>query len=86
MKNKHIELVKKWLAAPKSVSQEELEANYEEACAAAASASDATYDAARAARAAGYAASAGAWAARTAGYADGAERWVKRYEELTNDK
>ena len=26
--NKHIELVKKWLANPESVSQEDLEANY----------------------------------------------------------
>ena len=44
--NKHIELVKKWLANPESVSQEELEANVNAAEAAYVTADAAAYAAA----------------------------------------
>jgi hypothetical protein len=71
MKNPHIELVKKWLADPKSVSQEELDQ--------AAFNADADADAADATEAA-------AWNAVDAaldGDIDDAKHWVKEYEELT---
>ena len=73
--NKHIELVKKWLADSDSVSQQELAGNR-----AAAAAARAAADAAYAADAAAYAA---AYAAYAAAYAADAACWVKRYEELT---
>ena len=77
--NKHIELVKKWLADPDSVTEEELKQNR-------ADVADATYwkaaDAAyRAdADAAAYAAY---WAAASS--AAYAAYWVERYEALEND-
>ena len=83
MPNKHIELVKKWLADPKSVSQEELEANWDEAFVA----YDAAYDA-HAARSdytaarANYTANAARTAARDR--SANAAYWVNKYEELTN--
>jgi hypothetical protein len=73
--NKHIELVKKWLADPKSVTQQELEDNRDVAYAAY---DDAGYSAYRVYRAA-YAAT--AYAADAA--AADAAYWIKRYEELT---
>tara|TARA_B110000483_G_scaffold202831_1_gene244719 strand:+ start:395 stop:628 length:234 start_codon:yes stop_codon:yes gene_type:complete len=76
--DKHIEVVKKWLADNDSVSQTELEYNrvaaYRARAAAgrsSAHATDAVYQAAHAAYAAPYGAS--------------ADYWVKRYEELTNE-
>ena len=70
MKNKHIELVKKWLADNDSVSHVELVANADAAYAV--SAADA------------YAAAAAADAAAAACSDDTkASYWVKRYEELT---
>jgi|TARA_B100000787_G_scaffold169335_1_gene160257 hypothetical protein len=87
MKNLHIELVKKWLADPKSVSAEELE-RADTAAAVAAAVSTAV------ANAASYAAradntkhwgeqhtadAAAAHAARTAH----AKYWLEKYEELT---
>jgi hypothetical protein len=68
--NKHVELVKKWLADPSSVTLKELEKN-RDAAAAAYDAADAYY--AAAADAAYYA-------------DDAAADWVKRYEDLENDK
>tara|TARA_R110002167_G_scaffold224697_3_gene430079 strand:- start:830 stop:1072 length:243 start_codon:yes stop_codon:yes gene_type:complete len=79
MKNPHIELVKKWLADPKSVSQEELER-----AAAAADAADA--DAADAADVAAVVAVAVAVAAASRARVNsvmGVEHWVERYEEMT---
>ena len=73
MTNKHIELVKKWLADKNSVSLEELEA-----------ARDVTY-AARAAAEAAYAAAARD-ADEAAGRAADVACWIERYEELTNEK
>ena len=67
--NKHIEVVKKWIAG-EEVSVEALQANADaawaaaEGCAADADAADAAY------------------AAAYAAYAD-ADHWVKRYEELS---
>ena len=69
--NKHIELVKKWLADNESVSQQELEDN-----AISAYDNDDNDDAATAAFAAAYADNDAAYAAKAAD-------WVKRYEELT---
>tara|TARA_R110000824_G_scaffold275313_2_gene463995 strand:- start:757 stop:1026 length:270 start_codon:yes stop_codon:yes gene_type:complete len=88
MKNKHIELVKKWLADNHSVSPEELKANSNDAdnyaYAARAVSDDDKADADSA-----YAAYAAADSAYDAAYSyspyatrDAAE-WVKRYEELT---
>ena len=74
MTNKHIELVKKWLADNDSVTQAELEANSYAADAASAAAA---YDAYVAASAATAAAADAAKAATDAAY------WVKIYEELT---
>ena len=93
--NKHIELVKKWLADPQSVTQAELEANADYAydaaydAWAAADTYDAANDAAYVAWAAAYAANDAAYVAWAAAYdaartADAAY-WVKRYEELTNE-
>ena len=67
--NPHIELVKKYLADPKSVSAEELE----RAASAAYAAASATYAATTAAAAA---------AAYAASSAD-AKYWIEEYEELT---
>jgi hypothetical protein len=81
--NKHIELVKKWLADPASVTQKELEDNRAAAHAAYdAYAADAAYDAYSAHA---YAADDAAHAAHAAydAYAADAAYWVKRYEELT---
>jgi len=80
--NKHIELVKKWLADPDSVTQEELDDNRDAANSAYAATAYSAYaaDFAGAANAA-YAADA-ANAAADARSAD-AEYWVERYEELT---
>ena len=72
--NKHIELVKKWLADSESVTQQELEDNR----AAANAAADA---AARTARAAYNAAADAATSAAARAAAD-AKYWVNRYEEL----
>ena len=79
--NKHIELVKKWLADPASVSQQELEDNRAAAAYAAACACFMCADA-YAAYAAAYAAYADT-AADAAAYAADAAYWVERYEELT---
>ena len=78
MKNKHIELVKKWLADNDSVSHVELVANADAAYAV--SAADA-YAAAAAADA--YAAAAADAAADACSDDTKASYWVKRYEELT---
>ena len=79
MRNKHIELVKKWLADKDSVSRDELidelVTNEDAARAALAAANAAAYAANVAYNAAANAANA-ANAARAA-------HWVKRYEELT---
>ena len=77
MENKHIALVKRWLADKTSVSSEELRANAEAAYAASAYAT----------RADDYAAYAAASAAYPAAYAaaDAADYWVKRYEEMTDE-
>ena len=72
--NEHIELVKKWLADPESVTKQDMEANADAAYADAALA--AVNTAAYAAYAAADAALAAVNAANTADY------WVKRYEEL----
>jgi len=91
---KTIELVKKWLDDPESVSKEELrkaaaEADAAAAEAASAAAADASYLAAYAADAAAYAADAAADAAEAAAYfdaysADVAKHGVKRYEKLAH--
>ena len=92
--NKHIELVKKWLDDPDSVTREQLKANGDSAYAAlsAANASGASiaeaednssdYAAYFAAYFA-YTASNTAWAAT---YAESAARYVKKYEALTEEK
>jgi len=74
--NNHIALVKKWLANPKSVTQEELLDNKD----AAFDAVDAAYADSAVAAYAAYAACA-AYAAKAA-KATKATHWVKRYEEL----
>jgi len=89
MKNKHIEVVKKWLADNNSVSLEELKANIRAARdEARASDHDADWVAAKAASAA-LSSGEAARDAREA-YADWAageaDHWVKRYEELTDVK
>jgi hypothetical protein len=66
--NKHIELVKKWLADPSSVTQEELKANADAAAAA--------YDAAA------FYAAAAADAAYYSAVGDTAAYWVKKYKDL----
>ena len=82
--NKHIELVKKWMADKDSVTQQELSDNRASAYAAyvayAADAANAANDVA----AANAAYAAYAYADADAAYwADKAAYWVKRYEELT---
>ena len=91
--NKHIELVKKWLADKDSVSKEELRENADAAYYAA---YDAAYYAATHAAAAAAAAKAAYYAATHAAYgtayyayaaaaayaSDDAEYWVNKYEEL----
>jgi len=81
--NKHIALVKRWLAG-EDVTTEELRANSVDAVsrAYAAEATHAHAPAADAAAAAAHAAEAAARAARVAAVA---ARWVKKYEELTNE-
>ena len=96
--NKHIELVKRWIADNDSVSNEELTDNsvaaytawvnakvYADAGGTARFAADAADHAASAARAAASSGSYAADAAYDSAYdaADGADYWVKRYEELT---
>ena len=83
--NKHIELVKKWLDDPDSVTREELRENSDSAYAAYAAADDAYAAYAAAALAADYAADA-ADAADLAAHMSAvyaAAKYVKRYEELT---
>jgi hypothetical protein len=81
--NKHIELVKKWLADPESVSLEELEANREAAWDNWAAAAEAV-KAAIAAEAAVKAAYRGGVKANKATYwRNQAIKYVKQYEELT---
>jgi len=75
--NKHIELVKKWLADPKSVTQQELDDNRD-----AASAAYAAYAANGAAYYAYYAYAYYAANAAADARSAAAEYWVKRYEEL----
>jgi hypothetical protein len=98
MRNKHIELVKKWLADKDSVSRDELidelvtnedaaRAAYD-AAKAVSEAADAAYDVAYAANVDAYAAASDAYAAYVAAddaYEAGSDvsYWVKRYEELT---
>ena len=86
--NKHIELVKRWLADPKSVTVEELKANAADAKSAwaASEAAYAAYAAAYAAYAAytAYAAYAAAKSAADAPYA-AALYWVREYERLTDE-
>jgi hypothetical protein len=86
--NKHIELVKKWLDDPTSVTQQELEDNRNAADAANA-ANAANYDAATSVpfyAAAYYAAFYASYVDSDYAYADDAAAnavfWVKRYEEL----
>mgnify|MGYP003692425123 CR=1 FL=1 len=82
--NKHIELVKKWLADPKSVTQQELQDNRDAAWAtwsASYVACDGTYEE----YGAYYTAKAVSNAANAANDADArtkVKQWVKRYEEL----
>ena len=73
--NKHIELVKKWLADPDSVTQQELEDNRD--------AANSAYAATAYSASAVYAADS-AYAANAAADARSAdaEYWVKLYEEL----
>ena len=95
--NKHIALVKRWLAG-EDVTTEELKANsvdaraawvnakvYADAGGTARFAADAADHAASAARAAASSDSYAADSAYDSAYdaADGADYWVKRYEELT---
>jgi hypothetical protein len=84
--NEQIELVKKWLSDPKSVTQKELEANSVEAGAGAYNIAAAyVVDAADAAANATYAAyTAKANAVDYANPADYAAYCVKKYEELTS--
>lgn len=79
--NKHIELVKKWLADPDSVTTEELKANADAADAVYYAAGDAAArDAAHAERAARDAAYDAYYAEQ---YAATAEFYIEKYEELT---
>jgi uncharacterized protein with PIN domain len=78
--NKHIELVKKWLADPTSVTQQELEDNHDAAYAAYAKAYHSA--AASYADAASYAAASYASCAAVCSYTNYTKHWVKRYEEL----
>ena len=84
--NKHIELVKKWLADPTSVTQKELKDNRDDAVA--------TYEAAIAhpaiaANTAVSAANAAYYAshyAAIASYTDAAKYWVEQYEKILKEK
>ena len=69
--NIHIELVKKWIADPESVSQKELRVNR-----------IAAFAAASAASAASVAAAAASVAAASSAAVTHAAYWVERYEEL----
>ena len=81
--NKHIELVKKWLADKDSVSKEELRENADAAYAAYdAAAAQAAYYAAHDAY---YAADAAAAAKATYYAAADAEYWVNKYEDLVDE-
>tara|TARA_R110002126_G_scaffold2536_3_gene14299 strand:+ start:15 stop:272 length:258 start_codon:yes stop_codon:yes gene_type:complete len=84
--NKHIALVKRYLAG-EEVTTEELRANSVDADAAHAAAAEAAADAAHAADVAWAAEAAAAEAAdvAAAATADNAHYWIKRYEELTNE-
>jgi hypothetical protein len=84
--NKHIELVKKWLADPASVTQQELSDNSDSAYADAAaySADPAFYYSAFAAADSAADATAYAYYNDNAYYIDNARKWIKRYEELTS--
>ena len=81
--NKHIELVKKWLANPESVTQQELEDNLDDAIATYQAATSnpaiAANTAVKAAHAAYYG---GVYYVKNASYTDAAKYWVNRYEEL----
>ena len=86
--NKHIEVVKKWLADNDSVSNEELTDNKAAAYTAAYAAADTEAEAAHAAKRAANAAAANAAAADAAASANwgdnkAAAHWVKRYEKLS---
>tara|TARA_R110000824_G_scaffold275313_2_gene463994 strand:- start:500 stop:760 length:261 start_codon:yes stop_codon:yes gene_type:complete len=85
MKNKHIEIVKKWLADKNSVSPEELDAAADDAAYSVAYDATGTYAAAKAANAADAAANATDALRGCVGtaYAADAAYWVKRFEELT---
>ena len=74
--NKHIELVKRWLADPKSVTVEELNVNADAAWATANAAQDAAQNA--------WAVEDAADAAAKSAAADAAF-WVRRYEKLTDE-
>lgn len=78
--NKHIELVKKWLNDPSSVTIDELLINSDDAYAAIEAAS---YDPANVADDATYAVLEAVDYAAYAADADDAAHWVKRYEELS---
>lgn len=98
MTNKHIELVKKWLADKDSVSPKELKTNMDDAW----NIHTAAFDAARAAvdatraeavyatravsNAAAHADYDADFAAEVASHAADVKYWIARYEELTNDK
>ena len=82
--NKNIELIKKWLAEPASVSLEELEANREAAWDNWAAVFDyAAAEAVKAAIAAEAAYKGGVKANRDAYWRNRASEYVKQYEELT---
>ena len=84
--NIHIELVKKWLDNPDSVTQQELDDNRDAAYASYtyfAADSAAAYYAANAANAANSAYAAAMAADYATYYSAAADYWVKRYEELT---
>ena len=82
--NKHIELVKKWLADPDSVTQEELEKNMADAADAVsyADSADAAAYGAVAYAAAAYAAGAVVDAADAVYWVTKATHWVEQYEAL----
>ena len=83
--NKHIELVKKWLAG-EDVSNEELRAN--SIAAVSRAHADAADAADHAAASAAHAAAHATWSNSRTNLGDkkAAARWVKKYEELTNEK
>ena len=79
MKNKHIQVVKKWIDDNDSVSQAERAENSDAAYAAFGAAAYGAYGDA-------YDAASNAAHGAFVGDADYAAFWIKRYEELTNDK